>query len=318
MSDAPTELEPIPEPPSKRRSPLPFVLGIVAVLVLLVGVVIVASDDDDGGGGGRPLELLSSAPDAARAAGSARMRMAVSTSGGSIDMEIGGEGLVDFETGAGSLEMSMMGFDVTVLSDGETVWMQLPTGEVEGASWVAMPADAVEGQQLGGIDSATGMLEALRGIGAEEIEDLGEEEVNGVDARHYSTVVDLAAAIENTPETSRDETRAALEQFEALGEVRIPIDVWITDDGLPARTVIAFSPDAGSSGMPELMGDFDLSFRIDLFDFGTPVDIEPPDPSDVRVIDDPAEIQELLGGGGPFGGGAALPAATLSAATRST
>jgi hypothetical protein len=200
--------------------------------------------------------------------------------------------------------MSEMGMDISVVTDGETLWMKVPTGDIEGKSWIGMPADAVQGQEMGNIDSATGMVDALRGIGA-DIEEVGSEEVNGVDATHYTATVDIAEAIAAAPEANREEAETALAQLEAFGSTTFPIDVWVSDDGLPVRMVISIEPPAGGEAT-ELMGDFEVRVQVDMTDFGTEVDIQPPDPSDVHMVTDPAEIEELMGGAGTGGLGADL------------
>jgi hypothetical protein len=296
MTDGTDTLEPEPlepiEPAGKKRSPLPWVLGIVAVLALIVGVVVIAGDDD---AADDPMALLSAAPDAVREEGSARMTMTMSmgeTEG--MDLGIEMEGVVDFETQAGSFEMSALGMDINMLTDGETIWIQMPFGGVGGKTWVAAPLEAMEGQEMAGFDSATGVLDSLRGVGG-EIEEHGTEEINGVDATHYSTTIELADAIAATPQADRPEVEAALEQLGGFGGAGFPIDVWITDDGLPVRMVMTFAPPAGESG-DALFGDGSFSMQVDFTDFGVPVEIEPPDPDEVHVVDDPSELGELFGG----------------------
>lgn len=282
-----------PEPRKQRGAGLGVVVGVLSVTVLLAGILTVLTDD--GGGDADPVALLSAAPDAVREAGSARMSMTMSFAGEGFNVEMAGTGVVDFETGAGTFEMNVLGQTIEMRTDGETVWMHLPDpipGSPITAPWIAVPADQLQSspQAGAGIDSATGMLDALRGIGG-DVEEVGGDVIDGVEVTHYHVVVDLRDAIAAAPEVSRARAEAALQQFSQLGATEMPIDVWITDGGLPIRQIMRWAPE-GVAGVPD---GFEMEMRVDLSDFGTPVEVEAPPADQVQTID-PMQLQQIFGG----------------------
>ena len=267
-----------PEPTPPKRSPLPIVLGLLAVVALVVGIVLVASDGDDGGTDD-PVTLIGGAPDAAREAGSARMTMTMEMSGGDMPMnlDIDGEGLVDFVTGDSSFDMSMFGMDFTMRYLDETMYMQLPDGR-----WAAMSLSLAGGATGSMTPNATGFLEALRGIST-EIEELGSREINGQDAQGFRATVDVDEAVEQAPPDYRDLVADSLAQAEAAGMTEIPTEIWVTDDGLPVRLVMDLTTDL-----------FDMSMTMDYLDVGIDVDIEKPPAAETITVEDPQQLQELM------------------------
>lgn len=281
-----------PEPQKERGVVWTAVVAVLAATVLLAGLLSVLTNDDVEAVSGDPIALLSAAPDSLAEAGSARMKLTMKFGGGGFSMEMGGEGLVDFDSGAGTFTMSVMGQSFEIRTDGETMWMNPPdmgVGSPFTGEWLAMPAEQFQsnGQIGGGMDSATGMLDALRGVGGEP-EVVGTEEIDGVEATHYRAVIDLADAIAAAPEANRARAEAALQQFKTLGATDMPVDVWITDAGLPLRQIVTWSGDMAGQQMS-------MEMRIDFSDFGTPVVVEPPPADQVQTVD-PAQLQQIFGG----------------------
>ena len=101
----------------------------------------------------------------------------------------------------------------------------------------------------------------------------------------------MARAVEQAPESSRDELEDALSQMRAMGLERWPMEVWVTDEGLPVRMVMETPVQQG----------LEVRVQIDLTDFGIDVDIEPPPSEDTLVVTDITDLNELLGPGfNPF------------------
>jgi hypothetical protein len=92
---------------------------------------------------------------------------------------------------------------------------------------------------------------------AEEVSELGAEQVRGVDTTHYRFLVHGGAA----------------ELEPAKGATTAPLDVWIDGDGLVRRMRAV---DAAGT-------DHEGTFEIEFFDFGADLDIEPP-PAD-QIVD---------------------------------
>jgi hypothetical protein len=281
-----TDLLVDPEPTAPRRSIVPILLGVGVVVALLVGVVVVLGDDDEATIDD-PVALISNAPDAAREAGTARMTMRTEMSSDGMSVDMNGEGLVDFVTGATSFEMSMMGMSFEMRMLDSTLYMRMP-GVVAlpgGAEWIAMPI-TIAGNALGGpmTPGGTGFLDSLRAVSS-DIEELGTSDVNGVEAHGYRFVIDVAAAMEQVPDQYREDVDAALSQLEGMGMSEMPTEVWVTDAGLPVREVITMTSSL-----------FDMELTMDWTDFGVDADIEAP-PADITLtVTDQRELEALLGG----------------------
>ena len=267
------------------------VIGVLAVIVLLGGLLVVLADD--GGSGGDPAVLLSGAPDAARDAGTARIAMTTSASGLGISMDVVGEGLIDFETGNMTFEMQMFGTSMEMRAVDRMLYLRLPeAGRSPGMthSWVGMPAEAGAGFTGPPLTGAGGFLDALRGM-SDDVTELGRNEVNGYEATGYRVTIDMARAVEQAPESSRDELEDALSQMRAMGLERWPMEVWVTDEGLPVRMVMETPVQQG----------LEVRVQIDLTDFGIDVDIERPPSEDTLVVTDITDLNGLLGPGfNPF------------------
>lgn len=282
----------------ERAARIAFFLPLLAASLILgvIGVISVVTGGDEAIED--PTALVLSAPEALEEAGSARMTMTMNMDAGAMSMEMGGEGIVDFLTGAATFEMALMGQTFEMRTDGETLWMKMPAmalpSGVEG-SWLEVPLDEVPGVAPGGLAGAPsdGYVEALRGLSS-EVEELGTEEIDGVDTNHYRFDVSIEAALEQLDE----EDRASLEQsFAQLDGVdTFPVELWITDDGLPIRQVMTMDladadADAGVAGT--------MRIQFDMSDFGIDVDVEPPPAEEIVSFDEYPELEELFGTGAP-------------------
>ncbi|MEN3273143.1 MAG: hypothetical protein V7636_1904 [Actinomycetota bacterium] len=301
---APPPTADLDDDPGPGRSTLLLVLGLVAALLLVVGVVAAIGGKDDSDKKVDAAALLSGAPDAVREAGSARISMSMSMKASGVSIDVRGDGVTDFTNGKGSFTMSILGIDLETVSDGTTTYIHVPDGgKLPGATkpWVSVPNAGMSagGGSFSGLQSATGMLDALRGIGG-TIRTIGDEKVNGVGTTHYNVVVRLADAIAAAPESQRAQAKEALDQLDQLGASEMPVDVWITDDGIPVRQVMTFD---GASGVSALAG-LKMKVTVDLSDFGAPVKVDIPPADQVQQID-PAQLGSLFGGPGGLPGAGA-------------
>jgi hypothetical protein len=121
-----------------------------------------------------------------------------------------------------------------------------------------------------------------------DVEEIGREEVRGVETTHYGMTVDLRKVVEQAPEGLRGQLRASIDQLiEQSGVSNVPTEVWIDDDGLARRLRLTY-PDMRFA--PGQQGD--MTMEMDLYDFGVDADVKPP-PKD-KVTD----LQELMSQGG--------------------
>ena len=265
------------------------VVAVLAATVLLAGVLTALTTDDESTVSD-PLALLSAAPGAARDARTAKVVMKMEIEGG-MSMAMSAEGLVEFETGASSLTMSMFGTELEMRTLDQHLYMRMPDlGQSTGidTAWIGMPVTAAGPGSYTGSPSATGLIDSLRGASS-DIEELGREEVNGQDANGFRVLIDLERALEQAPEADRARAQESMAQLNAMGVADMPMEVWVTDDGLPVRMVMDMQ-DAGGTG-------FSMRMQMDYVDFGVPVDITAPPAEDTTMVQDQAQLQQLFGGG---------------------
>lgn len=258
-------------------------------------------------GGSSPQELLDAAPEAMLEQGTVgyQQGVIVSDASGEILVDTTTEGVQDLRSaaqrmtvhigeaaGAAGAEAEMAGGEaVEVILDDTVAYVRSPQLQaLAGVAWARfdltetarlLPGFDAAGQQRGG---PVALLDELRGA-VDEVEQLGDEEVGGVDTQHLRVTVDVRRAIDNAPEGRRDELRTAAE---ALGVPdRYPMEIWIDDDALPRRILTVIETE------DEAFGTTTREMRTDLFDYGEPVDIDAPDPDDVVDFSD---LLSLLGG----------------------
>lgn len=269
-----------------------LVLGLVAALLLVVGVVAVIGGKGDDGKKVDAAALLSGAPDALRNAGSARTTMSMSIKAGGVSINTEARGVTEFATGRGTFSMSLFGTQIEMRNDGTNIYIRVPAGSSPSVSkpWISLPVGTMTTgpTSLGGADSTTAYLDALRGVSG-AIETVGSEKVNGVDTTHYHTVVRLADAIAKTPEAMRAQAEAGLKQLDQMGLTEMPVDVWMSDDGLPIRQVMTFDAPTGVGALAGMK----MRLQVDLSDFGTPVEVEIPPADQVQPID-PSQFGSLF------------------------
>ncbi len=268
--------------------------ALVASLLLL-GACAKEADGTQVLTGDAAVVALRAAPDAAAEAGSAHfeMTMSIQTPEGAFDVVATGgysgtRATMEMDLGAAFADMAEAsgesvpaGFDepLTMVFDGTAMYMRFPMLDaLTGTSkWLSMDLEELgaAGDQLGfgaGSGNPAQLLEALRGV-ADDIEELGQQDIRGVPTSGYKVTVDLARALEQATEGARELLEPALEQ---LGDAQMPVEVWIDADGLPRRVVTDMSDLMAAAGA----GLGAASATMEFFDYGTPVEVQVPDPSE--------------------------------------
>ena len=282
------------------------------VLALAAPLLIASSCADEGSQdvltGDAAVAAVRAAPDAAAEAGSGRFEMTmtfdtpegafdISAAGGfagdqmSMEMDFG-ESFSAMAEASG--EQLPPGFDepMQIVMDGDTGYLRMPMLEslTGTAGWLSLTPEELgqAGSSFGGTPGATDpsqMLETLRGV-SDDIEEVGTEEVRGVETTHLTATVDLRKAFEQLPADQREQLQGQLGDLDAA----VPVDVWIDGDSLVRRMEMDLSSivsqvSVGAAGS--------ATMRIEFFDYGEDVAIEVPDASEVTPFGD------VLGG---FGG----------------
>ena len=283
---------------------------LLATLAIPLLLATACSGDDEGAEvltGESALAALQSSPDAVAEAGSGRvaMTMDMSLEGEEMSMEITGEFVEDrfrmvmdmSEIAAQTGEDLPPGFDGTMemIMAGTSFYLRMPfLDEMIGEEgiWVGMSLEdlGIAGDSLGlgaGTNNPTSVVEMLRGSSG-DVEELGTEEIRGVETTGFRAEIDIAQALEEMP----DDVRSTVEG--QLGDVSgtFPVEVWIDGDGLPRRV---------SMDMSELMGQMveggSVAAVMDFFDYGADIEIEEPDASKVKPFE---ELFGDLGGSEQF------------------
>jgi hypothetical protein len=138
-----------------------------------------------------------------------------------------------------------------------------------------------------GQSNPTQQLDYLRSVSG-DLKELGKETVGGVETTHYRGTVDLDEYVKLVPEAQRASVRKTIQQVEKNmgGRSTYPVDVWVDQSDQVRR--MAFDM---KSNTPQ--GTVTTSMRMDLSDFGAPVNVELPPKS--QTIDFDALSQAAAG-----------------------
>ena len=267
---------------------------------------------------------------------SARESLTVSTKGsGPLAFSMTANGLVDFATGDSQFTADLGGATAAFLPGGfevrvvdKVVYTKLPDsigrffGGADGKQWLSVGAPKGSGVSspfsgLGQSDP-TKILASLERV-SDDVKEVGTETVRGVETKHYTATLDLGKAIDNSkvPQSLRDK---ADQLFGGASTPPMPVDVFLDSEGRLRRMTLemdlsAFSgTGTGASGSTGALGSLPtVSMTLDLYDFGTPVDVQAPPADQIISLKDFG-----MNGGGSFGGGsfggspAAVPSTKVS------
>jgi hypothetical protein len=224
------------------------------------------------------------------------LRMSVSAAGESLS--ISGEADIDneHERVDMTMDLGMLGGEMEIVIDGGVMYMRSPMFQDAGTEWVSMDPskmDPAAAAQFGGFGAGTTDPSAYVGLfaGVFDVKVSGEEELKGVPTTHYVGTIDLKKVLkgfsdvvgEHADAATKKQLKAAVKQFESLGiDEKIPFEIWIDAEGLPRRQRITMDfgklvPGADQASM---------EMTVDFSDFGKPVDIDIPPPSEVTDMTD--------------------------------
>ncbi|MGH2737079.1 MAG: hypothetical protein ACRDKZ_15985 [Actinomycetota bacterium] len=254
------------------------------LILVLVGALLLGACGQPGDDSQSPREVIAAAAGAMQDAGSARMAGSQQVESGQFAIDTASEGLIDFESGDAQVTMTMSG-----LPTGEEKielrlidfisYMQLPqflrSDRFQGKDWIKIDLQKA-GQQMG-FDFAA-MMQASRQAetalqmlkGATDVEEVGTEELRGVETTHYRYTLDLDRVIQEVPEDLKKSIQAVID----LGTGDIPGEIWVDEDGLTRKMSYEMSQSMQGQEMTQQM-------TLEYYDFGVDVEVEPPPASDV-------------------------------------
>ena len=175
-----------------------------------------------------------------------------------------------------------------LIQDGDTAYIRFPLmakDMPDGKTWVKGDAKELSGANAGqlsqfgsfaGTDARDvfGLLKAVSG----SIESVGSEELRGVETSHYRATIDFAKLEQLVPKEQRQSLGGLDQSAKQAGLTELPLDVWIDAD----QRVRKLSIDLDAK-QPGTDASVKASLVVELFDYGTPLDVELP-PAD-QVVD---------------------------------
>lgn len=215
-----------------------------------------------------------------------RVELVMGMTDSSGEYSFAAEGVVAADNSSGELNATG-DFDgekvhMVVRNIGDRFWTRFPQLRhvmPPGKRWVSMVDRSTPATSLTPSEWARFLAEADH---VDEVSD--DERIRGQLTTHYSGVVDVEELADEIGGESKERIEAAIEQEdpEPGQKVGLPVEAWISRDGLPLRMRVYVN------GSPD---SFDA--RADILEYGVPVEVEPPPEN--TVIDE-AEFNRLVGG----------------------
>ena len=208
-----------------------------------------------------------------------------------------------------TMDMGLLGGEMEILMDGGVMYMRSPMFQDAGTEWVSFDPskmDPAAAAQFGGFGAGTTDPSAYVGLfaGVFDVSVSGEQELGGVPTTHYVGTIDLKKVLkgfsdvvgEDADAAVKAQLKEAVKQFESLGiDEKIPFEIWIDAEGLPRRQRITMDFGDLLPGAEEAS----MEMTVDFSDFGKPVHIQLPDPSE--VTDMTRALGDAGSGSGSYG-----------------
>lgn len=238
------------------------------------------------GGSSEAAQGVADALAAGREAGSAAFDFSSETDAAGQSVVATGRGSFDAATGALSMQLSSqlpgqgeVALELRQVDD--LVYVSGVPG-LPPEQWVQLTPEELgaAGGPLGGADPSQ-QLTLLQQAG--DVQEVGPEQVGGVETTHYRGQVDLAAAAEQAQQGGAD-LRQLQQQYEQLGLSTVPFDLYVGPDGLPVRTATSVETSAGDQQVSS-------TSTVDFTDWGADVQVAAPEGA--------VPLSEVTGGGAP-------------------
>ncbi len=272
---------------------------------LALGTALLAGCGGSGGGGGGSTEqaqdldeLLQASAASTAESGSSKVSVSSTTTVADQEVVFAGEGAFDHDAGTGELSFSVPGADGTAGGGGtieerivgDDLYLALP--QQPGFYKVAL--SEVAGTSLGSSTDPTAALQALQGL--TDVEEVGEAEVRGATTTHYRGTLDVSQAVEAATGSAKEVLETSLSSAKT-----VPFEAYLDEEGRLVKLVQTISLAASEATQGNAV---ESSTVLELFDFGTAVDVTAPPAAEVR--DGAPLLAALQGatGGAPAAGGA--------------
>ncbi len=287
---------------------------VFAVALVVLGLTVAACGAKDSGGvrpgsidGSGDLSLVLAAAQVTTQAGSSKISVDATMSGGAQQFTMTGAGAYDYARHVGTMTLSLQGEEVPQELSGyeirfikQTIYMKFPAAFariVPGLkTWVRMDPKDFASQQSGGFpglgsltnQDPTATLAFIQG--AEDVKSVGLERVRDAQTTHFTLTVDLKKAAQALPEVAR---AGVGDLVSKAGLVKLPMDLWIDDQGRVRRTTITMDLSKVAAGATPASALGLMELTTELFDFGIDVAVTAPAAGDVSEF---SEVSKLSGG----------------------
>ena len=267
---------------SLRRPAARLVAGGAAVVLLAGCGGSSGSSSSESSDRLTPVAAVRAAAQTTADAGSSRFELTSTTQVAGQTVEVSGTGEYDpasrsgqatftLPGGAGTMEQRYLGDDLYLAVPGQPGFFKLSVADLVGTS-------------LETASQPTGSLDALESA-SDDVRETGEEEVRGAQTTRYEGTLDAGAALEQAGGALGDLAEAGIDP-ETISAV--PFEAWIDEEGRLRRfeLVLELPASEATGGTPVTS-----TTRMELFDFGVEVAVEPP-PAD--QVQDGAPLLEAL------------------------
>ena len=218
------------------------------------------------------VDLAKSLGDKTAEASTAHMKLTADAAG----VTMNGEGDLKFGSSDAAISMNLNtseGSMAMVLLDG-VLYMKLPQELEPGKPWnkidsssnseIAKALGSMNEQLSKSVDPRATLQEFEK---AGEITDSKEEEIDGKKVTHYTINVDVQKMVDSqTDASTKEEMQKAID----AGMKNLPVEVWIDEEGLPARFAMEMAAPDGTGGTAK------VKMQADYTDWGKPVEIAAP------------------------------------------
>jgi LppX_LprAFG lipoprotein len=262
--------------------------GLAVVMAVFAALAVAACGGQSGSTPTLPSDAVALAASKTNDAGTYKADISGTVDAAGQSVELSGSGEFDAKAKRGNMSMttSIAGqdIDMQMIYALPVMYIRFPPDLLPGLPadkpWVKMDLKKL-GEQAGfdfeqlmqtqQADPSQG-LKYLEGV--TNVQAVGDEEIRGVSTTHYKGVVDFDSLAAKYPELKPSLDRLV----QQAGVNRIPIEAWIDGDGFVRQIKESFDA-AGAT----------TSMTIQLYDFGTNVDVSPP--PDNQTVD----FAQLLG-----------------------
>lgn len=167
-----------------------------------------------------------------------------------------------------------------------------------GKSWVVTDFEEQSGAGFSDLESDASnpvdQLSYLRSVGS--VREVGQEEVRGASTTHYRAVIDLDKELAST-QGGKDIERTYAQAKEQLGTSKLPTEVWLDEEGRVRRYEMNLplpeqpATDPGEATIQQLP-EGEMTLVLEYYDFGVPVEVNPPPPAQVMDVQELMQTQE--------------------------